>query len=336
MPIAIQCAGCKQRLRVPDKVAGKRIKCPKCQTVLPVPKHQEKKAVGTADAPVEKDAAQPKQQSQSKRKSEPKKKQSTEPEAVAEAKQPAELKQQEEAAQTAQSTPAAEPEPTPEPKKSLPDRWYLKAEDSEDYGPVLKAELDQWRDEGRITADCHVLQDGAEQWQWASDVYPELEADEAAPAAAGPPPLNTGSVPSPAPVQVPAPVPAQPDSPAVDPSAFQFAAADASPSLRARGRKRVRKKVVKKSAPATSSAPAAVTPAVPVAPGEVSPKSRMVAGLLGIFLGVCGVHRFYLGYTGLGLVMLFTCGGCGIWSLIDAIMVFMGNVPDAQGRPLRD
>ena len=330
MPIAIQCAGCKQRLRVPDKAAGKRIKCPKCQTVLSVPKQVEKEAVGTADMPTEKDAAQPKQHSQPKRKSAPKKKQSAEPKAVAEPKQPAESKQQEDPTQTAQSTPATEPEQTLDSKESLPDRWYMKAEDGEDYGPVPKAELDQWRDEGRITADCHVLQDGAEQWQWASDVYPELEAEEAEPAAAGPPPLKT------APVPAPAPLPAQADSSAVDASAFQFAAADASPSLRAKGRKRVRKKVVKKTAPAASNAPAAVTPSLPVTPGEVSPKSRMVAGLLGIFLGAYGVHRFYLGYTGLGLIMLFTCGGCVIWALIDAIMIFMGNVPDVQGRPLRD
>jgi hypothetical protein len=38
----------------------------------------------------------------------------------------------------------------------------------------------------------------------------------------------------------------------------------------------------------------------------------------------------------MGLLMLFTCGGCGIWALIDAIMVLMGKVPDAQGRHLRD
>jgi hypothetical protein len=73
-----------------------------------------------------------------------------------------------------------------------------------------------------------------------------------------------------------------------------------------------------------------------VASGEQSPKSKLVAGLLGIFLGGYGVHRFYLGYTGMGLIMLFTCGGCGIWSLIDAIMILTGKVPDPQGRPLRD
>jgi hypothetical protein len=36
------------------------------------------------------------------------------------------------------------------------------------------------------------------------------------------------------------------------------------------------------------------------------------------------------------LAQLFTCGGLGIWALIDGIMMLMGKVPDAQGRPLRD
>jgi TM2 domain-containing membrane protein YozV len=60
----------------------------------------------------------------------------------------------------------------------------------------------------------------------------------------------------------------------------------------------------------------------------------MVAGMLGIFLGPLGTHRFYLGYWVLGLVMLATGGGCGIWSLVDAVLVLMGKVPDADGRPL--
>jgi TM2 domain-containing membrane protein YozV len=61
-----------------------------------------------------------------------------------------------------------------------------------------------------------------------------------------------------------------------------------------------------------------------------------VAGLLGVFLGPLGTHRFYLGYWAIGLIMLFTGGACGIWSLIDAILVFLGKVPDADGRRLSD
>ena len=73
--------------------------------------------------------------------------------------------------------------------------------------------------------------------------------------------------------------------------------------------------------------------------GSVSDKSRLVAGLLGLllpWLGLNGVHRLYTGHIGLGVLMLITCGGCGIWQLIDVILVFAGSVTDADGRPLRD
>lgn len=56
--------------------------------------------------------------------------------------------------------------------------------------------------------------------------------------------------------------------------------------------------------------------------------------LLSFFLGGLGVDRFYLGQTGLGIGKLLTLGGCGIWALIDFIMILMNNVTDAQGRPL--
>jgi len=87
-------------------------------------------------------------------------------------------------------------------------------------------------------------------------------------------------------------------------------------------------------------------------PRQISPKSRVVAGLLGIFLGGLGIHRFYLGYTGMGLLMLLltvfggtaslACvpgAGCGIvalWGFIEGIICLAGGMRDANGLELRD
>ena len=67
-----------------------------------------------------------------------------------------------------------------------------------------------------------------------------------------------------------------------------------------------------------------------------SDKSKIVAGVLQLFLGTLGIGRFYTGHIGMALGQLFTCGGLGIWALIDGIMLLAGNnATDSQGRVLR-
>lgn len=78
--------------------------------------------------------------------------------------------------------------------------------------------------------------------------------------------------------------------------------------------------------------------AQPIPAGEQ--KSKMTAGLLGIFLGGLGVHNFYLGYTGKAIaqICLSLCFGAGaIWGLIEGIMILTGSInKDAKGIPLKD
>ena len=75
-------------------------------------------------------------------------------------------------------------------------------------------------------------------------------------------------------------------------------------------------------------------------------KSKVAAGLLALFLGCFGVHNFYLGYTKnavIQLVLTLVLGWIGvgliataIWAIIDAVNIFTGKMPDANGVPLSD
>ena len=70
-------------------------------------------------------------------------------------------------------------------------------------------------------------------------------------------------------------------------------------------------------------------------PGLFSDKDWLTAVLLSLLVGVFGIDRFYLGYTGLGILKLITLGLCGIWALVDLILIITGQLTDANGQPLR-
>jgi phage FluMu protein Com len=224
MPIDVSCTGCHRPLRVPDTVAGKKIKCPKCEQILLVPSNHSMASTAVADA------------------------------------------------------------------------WQLKTEDGQQYGPVTKTELDQWFAEGRLTPQSQVLKSGAPQWQWATDVYPQLQASR-----------NFAVV-----------TPVEQNPFAFVGTGGAGTAVATRPQFAATG--------------AYGRAAAA---------GNLSDKSKLAAGLLGIFLGGYGVHRFYLGYVGIGiaqiLVTLVTCGIGGLWGFIEGVMILTGSINrDSDGRPLRD
>lgn len=82
-------------------------------------------------------------------------------------------------------------------------------------------------------------------------------------------------------------------------------------------------------------------PLAPVRPADESERLVLPAFLLSFFLGIFGVHRFYVGKAGSGLAMLLlTITGVGllitgIWYLIDTIVIACGGFTDAEGRRLR-
>ena len=78
-----------------------------------------------------------------------------------------------------------------------------------------------------------------------------------------------------------------------------------------------------------------------VNPTNGNSRSRIVAGLLGIFFGGIGIHNFYLGFTNRAIIQIvvsiFTCGIGSIWGFVEGIMILCGSINvDADGVPLVD
>ncbi len=67
----------------------------------------------------------------------------------------------------------------------------------------------------------------------------------------------------------------------------------------------------------------------------MSDKKMVTACLLCFFLGGLGIHRFYVGKAGTGILMILTLGGLGIWVIIDFIMILTGGFKDSEGNDLQ-
>ena len=66
---------------------------------------------------------------------------------------------------------------------------------------------------------------------------------------------------------------------------------------------------------------------------QISPRSRLGALLFCLFLGVFGAHRFYVGKVWTGILTILTVGGfCGIWPMVDLILIAIGSFRDQEGR----
>lgn len=95
------------------------------------------------------------------------------------------------------------------------------------------------------------------------------------------------------------------------------------------------KQIAKKVAKMDENAPvkeASISKADVANAGGLDDNEMIIAAILCFFLGYLGIHRFYLGYTTVGILQLITAGGCGIWALIDLIRILTGDLgrnPDA-------
>lgn len=69
---------------------------------------------------------------------------------------------------------------------------------------------------------------------------------------------------------------------------------------------------------------------------NISPKSRTLAAVLCFFLGGLGIHRFYVGKVGTGILWMVTLGLFGFGALVDFIVILCGGFKDSYGRPVKE
>ncbi len=147
MPIELTCTSCGQKLRVSDEHAGRQARCPKCQAISPVPPSDS-----AGDSP-------------------------------------SAVGDKTSASHWAPQSESAQPSGWSSPSSAGSDsgvRWYVKTAEGQQFGPIERNVLDRWIVERRLTSDCQVIEEGAGQWQWAGNVFPQLGGGMAHPASGNP------------------------------------------------------------------------------------------------------------------------------------------------------
>ena len=211
--------------------------------------------------------------------------------------------------------------------------YKIKGGDGLEYGPLTAEQIGTWYAEGRLNMQTPVLADETTEWVSLANV-----SELAALAGAVAPPVAPVMMQQP-PGPAYAPPTAQPyGTPFGTPTGQQYGAPVGQP---------FGQPTTPPNSWGTAQPPAYMGPTYPGAfaqagyPVGFQPKSRLVGGLLGIFLGAWGVHRFYLGFVGIGiaqiLVTICTFGIGALWGLIEGILILTGSMnTDANGYPLTE
>ena len=169
MPIEAKCSGCNRRVRVAEKYAGKKIKCPACKGIILLPTLENDSAETESSEAVVAKAEASKPESARGKASKPEGSKADSSKVVVAKQEVAKAAAKTGAKPTAKKPAAKKPAPKP-----AEDKWYLQTEEGEQYGPVDRAEIEAWLADGRIDDTCQLLKDGWEQWKWAEEVFPEV------------------------------------------------------------------------------------------------------------------------------------------------------------------
>ena len=235
--------------------------------------------------------------------------------------------------------------------------WHVKLPDGQQYGPISKSELDTWVAEGRLDAECQLLRAGDAQWQWADTVFPALAAGAAA-AASPAQPQNPFAVDTGGGTHAGGGVASYPSGGQVRRSdkdqatAYLLSALPAIVYIHGLDKFYLGQTGLGIAKLLTFGGCGIWTIIDNVIYGggagrdvqgrilnrdrsNPGTRSQMTAYVLSWLLGWCGADRFYLGFIGLGIVKLLTFGGCGVWYIVDLIIVGVGSMRDAEGKTLR-